>query len=383
MSITSRNLLNFSLLFRLEAKYYSLEMQSLQTSRRRCIEGEGQATILEEEEEGEEPKQAPVEQGVPGFWVRVLLNSKNLKQIVQATDVPLLNSLVDIRVNNFEQPLGFRLTFSFKPNDYFLNTEVTKDYFLKVAPGDDDDPLTFEGPEVIGCQGCKIVWKRHQNLTIRPLKKVQNHKIVTKWARKNSFFNFFNPPKLGDVDEVHHLRRRELLEAHYEIGLFFKEHVIPKAYLFFTKNGYDGHVSKSRQIRRVKLRTSSSKANTPAIPRTPKRKDSDDKVLERKQKVLAKQEVEVTLRKQDSKDNVENNDKIENNDNIDSNDNILVPDDTLKMLQVTQYYETLATPSLRARCWPWKTKLTLWTRCCCLRKIHSRVILMTLFGNNQ
>ena len=278
----------------------------MQASRRKCVEGEGQATILEEEEEGEEPRQAPIEQGVPGFWLRVLLNSKNLKQIVQANDIPLLNSLIDIKVNNFEEPLGFRLTFSFRQNDFFMNPELTKDYFLKVEPGDEDDPLTFEGPEVVGCRGCKIVWKRHQNLTIRPLKRVQNHKIVTKWARKNSFFNFFNPPKPGSADEVHHLRRRELLEAHYEIGLFFKEQVVPRAYLFFTCTGYDGNMSKSYGLKRGKLRTSSSKANTPAIPRTPRRKnsESEEKVLHKKPKALTKQEVEVTIRKQDSNDNI-------------------------------------------------------------------------------
>jgi len=80
------------------------------------------------------------------------------KQIIQANDIPALNHLVDIRVHNFEQPLGFRLTFSFRPNEFFLNTELTKDYFLKMIPGDEDDPLTFEGPEVDGCQGCKINW---------------------------------------------------------------------------------------------------------------------------------------------------------------------------------------------------------------------------------
>lgn len=295
----------FKDLHRLEAKHYN-KGQLVQASRRKCVEGEGQATILEEEEEGEEPRQAPIEQGVPGFWLRVLLNSKNLKQIVQANDITLLNSLVDIKVNNFEEPLGFRLTFSFRQNDFFMNPELTKDYFLKVEPGDEDDPLTFEGPEVVGCRGCKIVWKRHQNLTIRPLKRVQNHKIVTKWARKNSFFNFFNPPKPGSVDEVHHLRRRELLEAHYEIGLFFKEQVVPRAYLFFTCTGYDGKMSKSYGLKRGKLRTSSSKANTPAIPRTPRRKnsESEEKVLDKKPNALAKQEVEVTIRKQDSNDNI-------------------------------------------------------------------------------
>jgi hypothetical protein len=148
---------------------------------------------------------------------------------------------------------------------------------------------------------------------------VQNHKIVTKWARKNSFFNFFNPPKLGDVDEVHHLRRRELLEAHYEIGLFFKEQVVPKAYLFFTRSGYDGHVSKTLSIKRAKLKTSSSKANTPAVPRTPKRKNSVDNVLDRKQKSTAKHEVEVSIVKQDS------------------NENIIQADNNQKTLQVASY----------------------------------------------
>ena len=312
----------FKDLHKVEARYYMHENQTLFASRRKVVEGEGQATILEEEEEGEEPQKAPVEQGVPGFWLRVLLNSKNLKQIVQATDIPALNSLVDVKVSNFEQPLGFRITFTFRPNDYFLNVELTKDYFLKVTPSEEDDPLTFEGPEVVGCQGCKIAWKRHQNLTIRPLKRVQNHKIVTKWARKNSFFNFFNPPKLGDVDEVHHLRRRELLEAHFEIGLFFKEQVIPKAYLFFTQNGYDGHVSKTLSVKRAKLRTP-SKANTPA--RVPRRRGSVEGILDKKQKETAAQEVEVVLRRQDSNENIIV---------ADNNNEVVQPDKEQKTLQV-------------------------------------------------
>eukprot|EP00092_Neocalanus_flemingeri_P005234 GFUD01005627.1.p1 GENE.GFUD01005627.1~~GFUD01005627.1.p1 ORF type:complete len:522 (+),score=149.56 GFUD01005627.1:86-1651(+) len=209
---------------KLEGLFYKQHKDQIYNNRRKYVEGPlTQPTILEEDEDDENgPKEHSVEeQGIPGFWLRVLLNSKNLKQIVQATDIPVLNYLIDIRVFNFENPFGFRLTFFFKQNEYFLDTELTKDYFLKCDPGEDDDPLQFEGPEVIGCQGCKIHWKKQQNLTIRPLKRVQNHKIVTKWARKNSFFNFFNPPKLGSIDDVHHLKRRELLEAHFELGLFF------------------------------------------------------------------------------------------------------------------------------------------------------------------
>merc|ERR1719397_1608599 len=76
------------------------------------------------------------------------------------------------------------------------------------------------------------------------------------------------------------------------------------AYLFFTRSDYDGHVSKAHSIKRAKLRTSSSKANTPAIPRTPRRKGSVDQSNEKKQKATAKQEVEVVLRVQDSNENI-------------------------------------------------------------------------------
>ena len=64
---------------------------------------------------------------------------------LQAADVPVLSHLMDIRVFNFENPTGFRLVFTFRPNDYFVDLELTKDYFLKIEPDEDDDPLTFEG----------------------------------------------------------------------------------------------------------------------------------------------------------------------------------------------------------------------------------------------
>lgn len=67
----------------------------------------------------------------------------------QAADVPVLSHLTDIRVFNFENPTGFRLVFTFRPNDYFVDLELTKDYFLKIEPDEDDDPLTFEGNKML------------------------------------------------------------------------------------------------------------------------------------------------------------------------------------------------------------------------------------------
>ena len=86
--------------------------------------------------------------------------------------------------------------------------------------------------------------------------------IVTKWAKRNSFFNFFTPPKLENSHRVrrrlssislphnhHHLepssnsqtptsiadmQKLLLLEAHFKIGLYLKDTFIPKAFLFFV-----------------------------------------------------------------------------------------------------------------------------------------------------
>ena len=42
---------------------------------------------------------------------------------------------------------GFTLEFCFEPNDYFSNTILTKQYFLRFQV-DNAVPLLFEGPEV-------------------------------------------------------------------------------------------------------------------------------------------------------------------------------------------------------------------------------------------
>lgn len=90
--------------------------------------------------------------------------------------------------------------------------------------------------------------------------------MVTKWAKRNSFFNFFTPPKLenshgvrrkisaSSLNHNHHhkattstssnrtptsitdMRKQLLLEAHFQIGLYLKETFVPKAFLFFVNS---------------------------------------------------------------------------------------------------------------------------------------------------
>ena len=65
--------------------------------------------------------------------------------------------------------------FEFSENDYFENDVLTKTYHLSNKL-DEDDPLGYEGPEIIRCSGCEIKWKKDMNVTEKIVKKKQKHK---------------------------------------------------------------------------------------------------------------------------------------------------------------------------------------------------------------
>lgn len=47
---------------------------------------------------------------------------------------------------------SFTLEFHFEPNGYFNNAVLTKVYKMKSEP-DASEPFSFEGPEIIDCDG--------------------------------------------------------------------------------------------------------------------------------------------------------------------------------------------------------------------------------------
>jgi len=47
---------------------------------------------------------------------------------------------------------GFTLEFYFEPNEYFENKMLTKEYVMRSEP-EEADPFSFEGPEIIKCNG--------------------------------------------------------------------------------------------------------------------------------------------------------------------------------------------------------------------------------------
>lgn len=161
--------------------------------------------------------------------------------MIQEHDEPILKSLKDIRTtfSAANEQMGFTLEFVFEPNDYFSNTSLTKHYKLRAEP-DEKDPLSFDGPEIIACTGCKIDWKKGKNVTVKTIKKKQKHKgrgtvrTVSKQVANDSFFNFFNPPEVAvDAEEVDP-DTEHLLASDFEIGHMIRERIVPHAVLYFT-----------------------------------------------------------------------------------------------------------------------------------------------------
>ena len=160
--------------------------------------------------------------------------------MVPEHDEPILKHSKDIKVefSDAGQPMSFVLEFHFEPNEYFTNEVLIKTYRMRSEP-DDSDPFSFDGPEIVGCTGCQIDWKKGKNVTLKTIKKKQKHKgrgtvrTVTKTVSNDSFFNFFAPPEVpesGDLDDD----SEAILAADFEIGHFLRERIIPRSVLYFT-----------------------------------------------------------------------------------------------------------------------------------------------------
>jgi len=154
----------------------------------------------------------------------------------------VLENLTDITVRLHEDGSGFTLIFNFQENPYFSNQVLTKDYTWRSDP-DPANPLTYEGPQIVNCKGCTVDWKEGMDVTKKKMKvktiagkkgKADSPvKVITKEAKVESFFNFFNPPTAKDGEEVEP-EMNDLLHIDYEVGSAIKEKIIPRAVLYFT-----------------------------------------------------------------------------------------------------------------------------------------------------
>ncbi|XP_023164232.1 nucleosome assembly protein 1-like 1-A [Drosophila hydei] len=155
---------------------------------------------------------------VAHFWLKVLKASYT--EFIGKEDEKILSYLCDIRTKHYnEDTVKFVIEFTFEKNDYFKNRVLTKTYILNCVP-DKEDPLAYDGAEIVKCEGCHIDWKQS-------LEREKND--------QPSFFDFFTPPVLpDDPEDPNFCDINAILQNDFELGFYLKERVIPKAVIFFT-----------------------------------------------------------------------------------------------------------------------------------------------------
>ena len=120
--------------------------------------------------------------------------------------------------------------------------------------------------------------------------------VVQKWAKRNSFFNFFTPPKVENKELD--VKVATLLEAHFDIGLHFKETFIPKAVVFFMSEESGDKSEKKDEVKIKVKKVKEEKAEEPTRSETvvddnQNRINEESKKTDEEDEIKSDQEVKV------------------------------------------------------------------------------------------
>jgi len=187
--------------------------------------------------------------GIPNFWLTVFQNANDslLSGTLESIDEPIMKYLEEVSLSLPETNSSFTITFAFGKNEFFTNEKLTKTYDMK-SSYDTEDPLDYDGPEMVRATGCKIDWKPGKNSTLKVIKQKVKQKgkgkgkqtFLTKQEKRDSFFNFFLPPKVPeDEDDVDDVLQAQITED-FDVGFAIKEKLIPRAVLYFTGEAIEG-----------------------------------------------------------------------------------------------------------------------------------------------
>lgn len=188
--------------------------------------------------ENEEAKKGDQAKGIPQFWVIAMGHMETIGSLLEPEDIECLEYLSDIACTDYLDGKGFTLKFSFQPNPYFENTELIKEYEVLNLLLDDE-------PVLKNVKGCTIQWKPNKCLTYKTVTKKQKGKgkkagqvrTVSKKERQESFFHWFEPPQmpnLEDMNEDEAQKLEELFETDFDVAQSFRQQIIPKAVQWFT-----------------------------------------------------------------------------------------------------------------------------------------------------
>lgn len=177
--------------------------------------------------------------GVPGFWLKAMLNQPSIARLVQEKDRPILMHLQDVQYNLHTEGYGFDLTFTFEKNDYF-NDLVLKKSFVMAKQN-----------IIEKCVGTEISWKDGKDVTKKKVKKKSKsknaaQKTITKTVECESFFNFFKTLEMPDEKELKEGEKPqaeeeeekdigEKMDEDFEVGNEFKDQLIPLALEYYLE----------------------------------------------------------------------------------------------------------------------------------------------------
>ena len=223
----------------LEAKYEKL-YEPIYEKRKNIIQGITKPNIeeikdkLSELKISEEDAKKENENGIPEFWSKCLENCPDIEPL-NDKDKEILKKLIDIKCESQENG-NFTLIFTFEPNDYFTDTQLKKEFIVD------------EDSEIKEIKSTEIDWKSDdKNPTIEIKKKKMKNKktkeikTVTKRETVPSFFGTFknmtkkedDKNKKDDDDEEEEEDEEMTIEEHYDMGLQFKEEIIPYAIEYY------------------------------------------------------------------------------------------------------------------------------------------------------
>lgn len=171
--------------------------------------------------------------GIPDFWLTVLLNHPEIKELIAESDAEALKYLKDVKISYPDDSFGFILTFVFGDNPYFSQNILTKHYVLA-----EQEETPFMVNYVFDhCSGTTIEWRPGMNLCYKSVLRTQRHRAtnnvrtIKRLERVPSFFHFFgtSEERQNGEEEMEELERFD-----YEIGEIFKEQLIPFAFEWYT-----------------------------------------------------------------------------------------------------------------------------------------------------
>lgn len=222
------------------------EPTSEEVAKGKELEGEEEEQAQEAEQEAQEA-QEPVK-GIPSFWLTALENLPVVSDTITDRDAEVLDFLQDIKLQYLTDGRpGFQLVFVFDPDTpFFKNKTLTKTYYYQ-------NELGYSGDFIYDhAEGEEIQWADNESNTTIAVEMRKQRNKATKQVRTiekitpvDSFFNFFDPPKVPardntqeedqddqEDDELQELEERLALD--YSIGEQLKDKLIPRAIDWFT-----------------------------------------------------------------------------------------------------------------------------------------------------